>query len=595
MHQISSGLLRAFAATMLALAALPVFAADPAPVPADRLLPGDVYGYLSIPDIPAFRRAWEDSLYGELTRDPSLADFREELLGRVKKLSQELEQQVGVDLETLLQLPAGQLSAAFVRLPKDAETGKREFAGVLLADFSEDSEDTIDTLLDKAMEALEKNGAVRSTKEVDGTRIVIYASKQPNGDGDNAAGEGKVTEQFAWFVRDTRFVLSSSPAALEAMLARWDGKHEQTFAANDVYSYIMQRCRTYEAGGTSIVEWYANPFGLLQAGLQAGGQQAQQFALVGNFLPILGVTKMKAIGGTMVIGGDDQVAASRTLIYVQKPVTGLLNLFHWPATKQAPPAWVNASAETYTAINWDFPGAYRAVSSLVNSFYGEGFLERQLDDFATSPGGPGIHPKKDFLDNLTGGINYFSVAPPADNPEEMAAVLGLGTADEKKMNSVLQSIAAVPGLDLGTREFMGHTIYEFETELPGGGTKINITVAHGHLLFSSKPELLDQVLSGNDTTRPLEQIALWKRIASRFPDKTSLISFSWQNARIRALYGMLRSGQLDEADDAGVDFSKLPEFDAVSKYLPASASYVVPDEHGTLMINFSVLARPHHN
>lgn len=581
-----SGLLAVLGSVVLTAMSLPAAAADP--VPTDHLLPGDVYGYFTIPSIPEFRKQWEDSLYGELTRDPQLEGFRQELQGKIKEISEKLEKETSVDLDSLLQLPSGELSAAFLRLPPNRETGKRDFAGLLVADFG-DNEDTVDTLLGRAMAALEKNGAVRTTREVDDTRIVIYTrpEKEEGADDEDADAEEDPFQQFAWFVRGSRFVLSSNPAALEAVLARWDGEHDSTFSGDRVYSYIMERCRNGEAGGKSVAEWYANPFGLLQAGLQAGGEQAQQFALVGNFLPILGVTKMRAIGGTVLLGGEEQVASSRTLIYVDKPVTGLLNVFHWPAVEMAPPKWIPADVSAFSAINWDFAAAYRAISSLVNSFYGEGFVEQQLDNLANDPNGAGIHLKKDFLDNLTGRIHYFTLPPPEDSPEQMPVVAGLATADEKKMKSVVKTVTSSPGAKVETREFRGHTIYETDGFTPGAPSKMGVTVARGHLLFATDVKQLERVLLADTDTAGLIETPMYRQLADRFPAKTSALSFQYQDAQIRTLYNMLRDGKLDEEMESGVDFQKLPPFEAMKKYLPATASYVIPDEHGVLMISFS--------
>jgi hypothetical protein len=66
---------------------------------------------------------------------------------------------------------------------------------------------------------------------------------------------------------------------------------------------------------------------------------------------------------------------------------------------------------------------------------------------------------------------------------------------------------------------------------------------------------------------------------------------------MKSIYEMFRSGKASESLAAfpplakiieGIDFKKLPEFDAIKKYLPATGSYGVPHANGAVFVSFTL-------
>jgi hypothetical protein len=83
---------------------------------------------------------------------------------------------------------------------------------------------------------------------------------------------------------------------------------------------------------------------------------------------------------------------------------------------------------------------------------------------------------------------------------------------------------------------------------------------------------------------------VYKSIAQRFPAQTALISFSKQDSQIKSLYELLQSGAagIPGSPLASFDFSKLPELDALKKYMPASGGFMQNEERGLKFTNFSL-------
>ena len=64
-----------------------------------------------------------------------------------------------------------------------------------------------------------------------------------------------------------------------------------------------------------------------------------------------------------------------------------------------------------------------------------------------------------------------------------------------------------------------------------------------------------------------------------------MVSFQRSEAQFKTYYNLLRKS--DNFWD-GVDVSKLPPFEAISKYFQPSGSYTIPDKKGAKSVNYSL-------
>lgn len=570
------------AALLLAAMASPVRAADEA-VPTDRLLPPNVSFYATIPDWAQLESRWNESLLGRLKQEPKMAEFVKELEAQIKKWSEKSQEKVGLSLEDLLKIPTGEVSVAYVALP-----GKGS-AVVALMNYGENKE-AVDKLLDKAEEALEENGAKRKETTKDDTTIVTYTMAKKEGD-DDAPGRKPKDETYSYFQKGSWLVFSSEVAGLESVLTRWDGKHKQTFADNDVYQYVLERVQPKDGTDAAVV-WYLNPLALVRSGVQQAGQGNLQAQMALGFLPALGLDKFKAIGGSYDMSTEEFDNVSRTLFYVDQPAEGVLNVFQFPAVDQAPPKWVPSTASTWYGINWDVAGAYGAIEKLVDGFQGEGTLARLVDDLAKKEGGPKLHLKRDFFDLLTGRMDVYSEPSPEkaeDEARNNRTLMAFALKDADKMKGTLSKLASTPGFPGMKREFEGATIFEIRNPVPAaGGGSFGIAAADGKLIVAIDVTLLEQVLRNDKDRKPLTDDPEYQQVARKFPTKSSIAGFQRQDVQLKSFYDSLKSGQLPIPGTDDVDFSKLPDFSVIQKYLPATGSYAEPDKNGATMISFTL-------
>lgn len=562
-------------------------------VPSDRLLPPNVYAYVSVPNCPDLKSRWTQTMLGKLREEKSLGPFWEDVDKQVEKISGEIEKNVSVKLGDLLSLPAGEVALAVVQAP-----GK-PIGFVAIMDYGT-NEATLDKLLEAAAKKSGEEGAKKSEKDIDGTKVILYTmekkEKEEGKDDDKKSENGadgkaekEANREVAYFQKDSYFVLASDISIVEAVLARWDGKHSQTFAEHKPYAYILEQSRT--GNSSPALVWYLNPIDLVRAAIASNPQAAQQAGMFLGMLPVLGLSNFKAVGGAMDLATEEYDSVSRTLLYVEQPTTGILNMFQFPATEQTPPSWVTDDATSYFAINWNASSAYDAVEALYDTFTGPGAFAGMIDSFASNEQGPKVHLKKDLIDQISGQMHVTSDAPNADDPAKQRFLFAIDVKDNAKMKTVLESVAKVPGFPGEAREFHGHTIYEMEAPPPvgDGSSKFGICVSDGHLLITNDVTRIDQLILADKDRKPLSESAGYKKIAKIFPAKTSMLSYSRQDTQIQALYDMLRNGTIG-GEIEGIDFSKLPPFEAIRKYLPATGSYVVPDKNGALFVSFSLKA-----
>lgn len=548
------------------------FAADEA-VPTDRLLPSDVSVYVSVPSVDDLKAQFAHTALGAIAGDSAFEPFKEEINKLIGKVSDEVEKNLGVGLKELLAIPSGEVAVAVLTPP-----GKKVSAALFL-DFG-DNEKTVNTLLDKADKALEEQGASGEDEDIDGTKVFVWKFKTEDEQAPNT---------LAYFVKDTMLVAASDLDTIKAILARWDGKHSDTFADNDNYNLILEKCSTDDEDGLFV--WYVNPIGLVQAAITQAAAANPQAALAMGFFEPLGINNIKAVGGAFDLATEKFDSVTKTFLLIEQPTKGLLNVFQFPAIEQKPPRWVTANAAAWMSINWDLAGAYAAIESMFDMFRGPGQFALVIDQLAQQEGGPKVHLKKDVVDLISGRIQV--VMEPGkktgDEPADDRVVVALELKDAKKFQGTLTKLTKFPEFPGKTREFKGSTIYEFEVPDFSGGlepTMAGLAIGQDQLMFSNDITAIESLLRGDTDGDALAESADYKRVTEHLPAKTSVMSYSRSDSQLQTAWDTARGGQLG-LFFPDLDFTKLPEFEVVKKYLQPSGSYSVPDKKGVLFVSFS--------
>lgn len=547
-----------------------------------QILPKDTYLHLSMPSVTGFREAFEASSAGKLWADPALDEFKAEVtnaLGssEIQEGFAKVHEALGLTVEELCNIPTGEVSIAFSK-------ASNKMGLVLYLDFGS-HESEVTGLLEKATNALKNVPDLEPASiEHDGTELVMFNVKAP------AAKATPLAKEFGWFVKGERLVASNSSAMLKLILDNWDGSGEKTLASNETYSYIMEKCGS--ADGARLMTTYVDPVGMVTQLVQTGslGEAGLQAGVGIGFLPMLGLNQLKGMGSVGEMGGEGVESVQRSFIYTEQPPQALMQVFQLGVVEQTPPSWVKDNASIWMSTQWKIEEAFNAVQTLVDSFQGEGTLAGLIENLASQ--GPQVHIKTDVIDQLDGKIQVI-MAPgdPQSENQSDDILIALGVRETEKVADLLVKLTAdnFPG---ETRELEGATIYEIEQ--PGGPGKFGFTVANNQLLIGVGGMQLEQAIRNADDLKPLAESDDFKAVAEYYPDGALMVSFVRPAEQYQRLYEMLRSGDAAEnfpgMDEvfAMIDFSKLPPFEVVRKYLAPAGSYWVGDDNGVMMQQYSL-------
>jgi len=542
----------------------------------DQILPDDTFMHFTVKSVEDAKRQFEESPYGQLINDPALADFRAELenalSGPLGEGMAVVEAKLGMSVEEILSIPSGEVSVSIA--------GSGNHIGLVVHVDVGEATSQVESLLELAEEALSPiSELARSTQDVDGTAITLYEVLEDV--------PTPLIKEFGWFLRDGHLVVSSSQRVMESLIANWGGTSSDSLSSNEKYSHVLHRLESEPGSADSI--FYLDMIGLVTKLSQTGSFGEAQFiaGMVIGQLPLLGLNQLQAIAMVTEEGTGDVQMVNRAMVYADQPPAGLMRAFMLAPVDASPPDWVKEDAVLYMTLNWQVSEAYAAVEMLMDGFQGPGTLARIIDQASES--GPGVHIKDELIDQLTGEVHMVGGGVDiSSGTNEM--LFAIGIQDPDAFADLLARVSDEPGFPLSVREFRGFTLYEV-TE---GAATIGLTVAHGSFLVAIGEQVMDQVLRNDDDVRPLSESDDFQKIAQHFPSEVVAVNFARPADQYQSMYEMLQSGeivdQLPGMDDfiSQIDFSTLPPFEVISKYLAPAGGFTVSDDDGYVSEGFSL-------
>lgn len=528
--------------------ALSATAAD---IPAEKRIPKDVLFYLNCPSFPQLSAAFQKTALWEMAHDPAMKAFRDHVAEKIKSSLEEAKSEVSFPIEELPSLLAGEFTLAVTK-PFGEPLG-----GLLLLEIK-DRQDLLNKLLDKVDSESEEFS--RTKESVQGVDVTIC----------------KVEDvEVRYFVKDGMWAVCTSPALVEDLLARWDGKHDSVFANNPIYGEIMKKCRSPQPAAASI-SWYANPITLVSAGMSMSPDAAVAVALFNGYLPAVGLDSFKGMGGAYEIDVGEYDFRAQTMYYNEPPARGVPKFLTLRQTITAPPSWVSSASGQYIGFDWDLQAAWEATRSVYETILGPGSFDPMIDGLQQQPGAPNLHLKKDVIDVLS-GVFHMAATPPKDPeaPEEFDGVLSIGITDETSGKKLVSELIKLGADEVKTTEVDGVTVYvPADDDTPGA-----LAVSGKAILLASSVDQLKVAIS-NKASAPLVDSPAFQKLRRALPSAMSALVYVDLVAQISGAYELARKGELDSATEGEIDFDLLPPFEAISKYLQPLSLYYTPDEHG---------------
>jgi hypothetical protein len=270
-----------------------------------------------------------------------------------------------------------------------------------------------------------------------------------------------------------------------------------------------------------------------------------------------------------------------------------------PATAQRPPNWVKEDVSLYSQMNWSVAHFVETLRKVVDGSGGAGAFDRALGSLQVGADGTTLAQVAQTID----GPLHIAAEIPQNAAETLKqrVVFGFGIRDPNLLRGLLRQAAA--GRHESTQKIGGAEMIRYRINIseavPGAENlpplELGILVTDQEVLFSPNPDYLASTFQDRGHLRPLADSPEYRRIASQFPERTSMISFERQDGRLEGLYEQLRSGLLNAAGIPGLtggpvdfDFKALPPFSKMSRYLQTTGSFIVPEKDGFRIVNIAL-------
>ncbi len=609
-----------------------------AAIPSDTLLPPIAKGYLSVPDVDLLRAKWQETQLGQLANDPIMAPFIEDLKEQIKGRLSKTRIRLGITIDDLEDVYGGEVSIAALQPSND----EAQHALALVVDIT-DHQTQAQELLTRITKNLTDQGAKYSTETIEGFQAHVFLLPKERAD-DPQVEAFYFIEKDILIATDHREVAGEIAARLagknqpslkdvEAFSVSMKRCQQESGEMKPHIRWFIEPfgyaevARASSGGrkkrGMDLVKVLKNQgFTAIQglggyAFLSTGEHEILHRAFV--YAPAV---KRNA---------DDKDTSK---------YEHAARMLQFPNTKTLiPQDWVTRELGSYVSFNMKLTEAFEYSKSLVNEIIGakpgEDLFEDIIGSIATDKDGPQVDLRKDLVFHFAERVSMVSDCRLPITPESERLMFAVElTNPEAVRKTVNKALEADP--DAKKLEFDGHTIWEIltdqapaefeELQIEGDGfdpfgeqleeeeeeeeeerrvlPNSAITVAHGHLIVATHVDFIVDLLKRPVGIDRLVDTADYQIVGDALgkigSNEDSVHVFTRTDEAYRPTYELIRQGKMPESktllgkllnrllgpEEEGIlreqqiDGSKMPEFDAVRRYLGPAGLFVRSDEDG---------------
>lgn len=588
---------------LLTFATMLVVAAARAVVPAaEKLLPADTIGLLTVPDWQIARSNFNQSSMGQFLADPAMKPFAEKLRTNfISDKAGDFEKELGVKLSDYSDLVRGQLTFALTRNGWDGSPGK-EPGFLLLIDTRDKASQARTNLADVRKKWIDKGNKLRTEKirDVEFTTFIFPADKTPpSAEGDQV--KPKAPKELSIGLSDTLLVLSDAPKDVEKVLALQAGSSVPPLADQANYAVNAPLVRD-----SSAFLW-ADVKTVLSAFTKALGSEEKSgggmFGAMPTFDKILGAL---GLAGVQTIGANyrDSNEGSTINFAINVPESsrkGLFKIISFDQKDASPPPFVPADVVKFNRSRIDLQKGWTAFENMAIEISPQfGSTLKLILDLAGKEKDPNFDLRKVLLANLGDDVISYEKAP---RPGESNApsLLLVGSKNAEQMATSLKALTSLVPPELSKyseRDFLGRKVQSFTWPSMTGGPAqpIVYSASGGYVVISSDVSLVEEYLRSNEGKgKSLREVAGLNEAAQKVGGMNSgFFSYENQNESMRAsfenakkdpskivslpgatqLAGPMANPKASNNVTNWMDASLLPAYDRVSKYFDKSVTAV---------------------
>ena len=308
----------------------------------------------------------------------------------------------------------------------------------------------------------------------------------------------------------------------------------------------------------------------------------------------LGLRGLKSARASMKSAGNGKILIAGLSLEESGP-QGLFKLLT-PEPKEArPPVFVPADAVKFSRYRLDLQKTWNNLEKLLRDVYppAAGAMDLIFKN-AGKDKDPNYDLRKELIGNLGDDLVSYQKAPKSSSPADLGAPPSIIFVASPGAEQLLQAVRTLAGMmapvEFKEREFLGRKIYTGGApNQPGQG--MNLAANAGYVAISTSPELVEEFIRTSDNPRKsLREMTSLNEDADKVGGmQTGLFGYDNETESLRAAWDFMRknsddvasvltsqlgSNQIPGVNSAKVrewvDFSLLPPFDTISKYLTYS-------------------------
>lgn len=574
---------------------------------APRLLPYNTVVYLRVNDFPALGDDFQRTSMGKIRNDATVAPLVDRLYNELINAFPQLEDELGVSVEELLELPTGEVALSLAV----TDTGRPMFA--FIADVG-DNVDTATTLLERAEFEHINNAGDLSEETIGDTEVTLFV------------GAGDDDDVYS-FIKEETVVLCSSELMATHLISVWEGtatEVDRTLADNRKFTDIMRN----SVGADDFqpqISFYADPLSLIRSTTQDNFQAQAALAL----LPTLGVDGFKAVGGSLIVGPPGFDTMAHFHLSLGSPRRGVFNLLTLGEGELSAEDWVSNDITNYGTMYWDLEKMYGELTKVVDSVLGSGYFENLVEENVNTPAG--INLQEDVIKHFGGRLTFIQQVVDPDVLNGQATGIGFKLKEPEDLAEFLDTFIEEKAAWMSKQSHNGVTYYQTPARRPGGppqpqnpnqpntqqprpgppGNFRNPTPTFaivGDTLLLSDSELIvfkaiDTHQGGEDRLADADdfKLVLDTVRAQTGEFKPSAITFSRPEKGLEFIYNLALGEDAQSALQQGAennDFLRtlnsafldhpLPPFEEISKYLAPSGGVLFNRPTGLHFLSFSL-------
>jgi hypothetical protein len=600
--------------------------------PSETLLPATTKSFVSVPDVDLMRKELEETQIGQLMKDPLMQPFIEDLRRQVLQKLSDAGVRLGLTIEDLDGVYGGEVCIAAI------QPEPKQHAAAIIVDVT-DHLTQAEALLAKVAQNLRNKGATRQTRQIGGATMIVFTlPRQP---------DELLPRIVCHVIAQNTLIAADHEKTATDILSRLAVQRTDSLANLPAFRATMSRCQKESGDVQPHIRWFVEPFGYVEVLREAAGGRRQRGTDMLKVFSEQGFTAIQGVGGFVFFATDEHEILHRTFVYAP-PAPGAsgaekyrlaARMLDFPGSDglMAQP-WIPRHAASYFTFNVKLTQAFEYSKTLVNALAGDEVFEDVLDSIRSDPSGPMVDIRKDLVEHLAERATVLSDYRLPITPKSERVMMAIELKDAASAEVVRRTVDRAMESDPNARKRVaaGHVIWEILNEEdteevlqlqidgPGFGgfgssddqvdeekpfiPNSAVTVAHNQLIVASHVDFVVDLLQNAVQTETLTGSADYQLIRVALErlgaGQDSFRFFTRTDEAYRPTYELIRQGKMPEAEtllgrllngilgpeEEGVlrqqqiDGSKMPDYDAVRRYLGPGGIYARQETEGWLVV-----------